>query len=102
MRARARQLFGYGRSDRSSKLTRGLISEAAAGFRSRQGDDHDRTPSPLTMLFSRHTRRRQFIACSAMRRLGGLLPRGRDKPAPNTSTSQSGEPSACTLLALTL
>src|SRR5262249_52562811 len=38
------QLFGYGRSDWSAKLIRGLGSEAAAGFRSRRGDGHDRTP----------------------------------------------------------
>ena len=47
-----RQLFGYGRSDRSSKLTRGLLSETPAGFRSRQGDGHDRTPiAPHNALF---------------------------------------------------
>src|SRR6266700_5437709 len=33
-----------GRSDWSSKLTRGFGSEAPAGFRSRRGDGHDRTP----------------------------------------------------------
>src|ERR1700750_960980 len=38
------QLFGYGRSDWSAKLIRGLRSEAPAGFRSRRGDGHDRTP----------------------------------------------------------
>jgi hypothetical protein len=32
MRARAGQLFGYGTSDQSSKLTRGLGTKAAAGF----------------------------------------------------------------------
>src|SRR5262249_35041132 len=37
------QLFGYGRSDRSTKLTRGLTSETAAGFRSRRGPSHDST-----------------------------------------------------------
>jgi hypothetical protein len=36
----------------SSKLTRGLLSETAAGFRSRQGDGHDRTPvAPHNALF---------------------------------------------------
>src|SRR6266581_273733 len=44
MRARALQLFGYGRSDRSSKLIRGLGSEAAAGFRSRRGRYREPTP----------------------------------------------------------
>src|SRR5437899_9075311 len=38
------QLFGYG-SDWSAKLIRGLGSEAPAGFRSRRGDGHDRTPA---------------------------------------------------------
>ena len=37
------QLCGYGRSDRSTKLIRGLTSEAAAGFRSRRGPSHDST-----------------------------------------------------------
>ena len=36
-----RQLFGDGRSDRSSKLIRGLVTEAAAGFRSRRGLSYD-------------------------------------------------------------
>jgi len=35
------QLFGYGRSDWSTKLIRGLTSEAAAGFRSRRGLSYD-------------------------------------------------------------
>ncbi len=38
------ELFGYGRSDRSSKLIRGLGSEAAAGFRSRRGRYREPTP----------------------------------------------------------
>jgi hypothetical protein len=37
------QLCGYGRSDWSTKLIRGLISEEAAGFRSRRGPSHDST-----------------------------------------------------------
>src|SRR4029453_11320956 len=37
------QLCGYGRGDWSTKLIRGLISEAAAGFRSRLGPSHDST-----------------------------------------------------------
>jgi hypothetical protein len=40
------QLFGYGRSDRSSKLTRGLGSETPAGFRPRRGFGHD--PAPVS------------------------------------------------------
>src|SRR5262249_5632662 len=41
------QLFGYGRSDRSTKLTRGLISETPAGFRSRRGLNYDDS-APVT------------------------------------------------------
>ena len=37
------QLCGYGRSDWSTKLIRGLTSEAPAGFRSRRGPSHDST-----------------------------------------------------------
>src|SRR5262245_32210869 len=39
-----RQLFGYGRSDRSSKLSCGLLSETTTGFRSRRGCGHDLAP----------------------------------------------------------
>jgi hypothetical protein len=39
-----RQLFGYGRGDRSSNLMRGLISKKPAGFRSRQGTGNDQAP----------------------------------------------------------
>src|SRR5262249_7440964 len=45
-----RQLFGYGRSDRSSKLTRGLRSKAAADFRSRQR--RSREPTPATSQYA--------------------------------------------------
>jgi hypothetical protein len=41
------QLFGYGRSDWSTKLIRGLTSEAAAGFRSRRGLSYDDS-APVT------------------------------------------------------
>src|SRR5262249_39557371 len=41
------QLFGYGRSDWSTKLTRGLISETPAGFRSRRGLSYDDS-APVT------------------------------------------------------
>ena len=41
------QLCGYGRSDRSTKLTRGLISETPAGFRSRRGLSYDDS-APVT------------------------------------------------------
>jgi ABC transporter substrate binding protein len=39
-----RQLFGFGRSDRSSKLIRGFQSKTVAGFRSRRGRCHEPTP----------------------------------------------------------
>ena len=42
-----RQLYGYGRSDWSTKLIRGLTSEAAAGFRSRRGLSYDDS-APVT------------------------------------------------------
>src|SRR5262249_13746720 len=41
------QLCGYGRSDWSTKLIRGLTSEAAAGFQSRRGLNHDES-APVT------------------------------------------------------
>jgi hypothetical protein len=41
-----KQLFGYGRSDRSSKLIHGLRAKTAAGFRSRRG--RCREPTPVT------------------------------------------------------
>src|SRR4030095_916209 len=41
------QLCGYGRSDRSTKLTRVLISETLAGFRSRRGLSYDDS-APVT------------------------------------------------------
>src|SRR6516162_1940500 len=56
-----RQLFGYGRSDWSAKLIRGLGSEAPAGFRSRRGNGHDRIPAASHHASFRHTKRREFI-----------------------------------------
>jgi putative ABC transport system substrate-binding protein len=55
------QLSGYGRSDWSTKLTRGLSTEAVAGFQSRRALRHDAAPSLLNMLLSRHTKRREFL-----------------------------------------
>src|SRR5262249_30673306 len=69
------QLFGYGRSDWSAKLIRGLRSEAPAGFRSRRGDGHDRTPvAPQNAAFPTYKaprvhyaarRRGRMAACGA-------------------------------------
>ena len=48
MRARAQATVRGRKSDRSSKLIRGLVTEAAAGFRSRRGLSYDDLiPSPL-------------------------------------------------------
>src|ERR1700745_389472 len=41
---------------------RGVTCEAAAGFQSWGGDLMNRPPSSFSMLLSRHTRRREFIA----------------------------------------
>src|SRR5215211_1223428 len=43
-----RQLFGYGRSDRSSKAIRGIASETAAGVRSRREMSNDDNSSPVS------------------------------------------------------
>src|SRR6516162_6345609 len=57
-----RQLFGYGRSDRLSKLIGGLESETAAAFRSRRRNGHDRIPiTPHNAAFPTY-KRRDFIA----------------------------------------
>ena len=42
-----RQLSGYGRIDWSTKLIRGLTSEAPAGFQSRRGRGHESAPVTL-------------------------------------------------------
>src|SRR5262245_12610716 len=69
-----RQLFGYGRSDWSAKLIRGLESEAPAGFRSRRGDGHDRTPvAPQNAVFPTYKAPRLHIA--ARRHSGGVATR---------------------------
>src|SRR2546425_5511580 len=74
------QLFGYGRSDWSAKLIRGLGSEAPAGFRSRRGDGHDRTPvAPQNAAFPTYkaarvhhaARRRGRVAAGGARAAGG-------------------------------
>src|SRR4029453_1777876 len=65
------QLFGYGRSDRSSKLTHGLESETAAGFRSRRECGHDPAPvTPHNALFSSYKTGRVHHAA---RRRGGCV-----------------------------
>ena len=65
------QLCGYGRSDWSTKLIRGLTTEAPAGFRSRRGPSHDSTlVTPHNAPFStykaprvHHAVRRRGLAC---------------------------------------
>src|SRR5690242_1095265 len=73
------QLFGYGRSDRSSKLIRGFESETPAGFRSRRGFGHDPAPvTPDNALFASYktprvhhaARRRGRVATSGARAAG--------------------------------
>src|SRR6516165_794464 len=69
------QLFGYGRSDRSTKLIRGLTSEAAAGFRSRRGPSHDSTlVTPHNAPFS--TYKAAGIHHTSRRRGGRAAARG--------------------------
>src|SRR6266481_9867999 len=65
----------YGRSDWSSKLIRGFGSEAPAGFRSRRGDGHDRTPvAAQNAAFPTYKAPRFHHA--ALRRDGGVADRG--------------------------
>jgi hypothetical protein len=59
------QLFGYGRSDRSSKLNCGLGTETTAGFRSRQGCGHDPTPVASHNALFPSYKRQEFIALAA-------------------------------------
>src|SRR5262249_3847908 len=70
------QLFGYGRSDRSTKLTRGLTSKTAAGFRSRRELSYDDSApvSPHNAPFSTYKTARVHDA--ARRRGGGVAARG--------------------------
>src|SRR5712671_7295919 len=64
----------YGRSDWSSKLIRGFGSEAPAGFRSRRGDGHDRTPvAAQNAAFPTYKAPRVHIAA---RRRGSVAARG--------------------------
>ena len=64
MRLVPRQLFGYGRSDRSSKLTHGFGSKAAAGFRPRRGRCCEPTPviSQYTLFTSYKAPRLHHVA----------------------------------------
>src|SRR6516162_5711001 len=70
------QLFGYGRSDRSTKLIRGLISETPAGFRSRRGlsCDDSAPVTPHNAPFPTYKTPRLHHA--RRRRGGGLAARG--------------------------
>src|ERR1700750_1490092 len=82
------QLFGYGRSDWSAKLTRGLGSEAPAGFRSRRGNGHDRIPvaSPYASCASYKAPRVHH----APRRRGGVAGRGARAAARRDTAAVSG------------
>src|SRR5262245_60932410 len=89
--------IGYGRGDRSTKLIRGLTSEAPAGFRSRRGPSHDSTlVTPHNAPFSTYKAPRfhhavgvrggSLAACSARtteratdRRVGGGLHANRSR-----------------------
>ena len=94
------QLFGYGRSDWSSKLIHGLGSEAPAGFRSRRGDGHDRTPvAPQNAAFPTYKAPRVHHA--ARRWSGRIAARGAgcspliSRPlgrTPGSAASLPGEP----------
>src|SRR6266536_4457263 len=69
------QLFGYGRSDRSSKLIRGFESETPAGFRSRRGFGHDPAPvTPDNALFASYKTPR--LHRTSWRRGGRVAARG--------------------------
>src|SRR5262249_14035963 len=69
------QLFGYGRSDRSTKLTRGLISETPAGFRSRRGLSYDDS-APVTPHNAPFPTYKTPGVHHAGRRRGGVAARG--------------------------
>ena len=62
-----------------SKLIRGLLSETAAGFRSRQKTVMTEPPSPLTMLFRDIQNGASSSRCSAARRRRGRSRRGRSR-----------------------
>jgi putative ABC transport system substrate-binding protein len=50
------------RLSNETPAARAGMSKTAAGLRSRRAGCNEPTPSPLAMLLSRHTRRREFIA----------------------------------------
>src|SRR3974390_3366432 len=69
------QLFGNGRSDWSTKLTRGLEAEAAAGFQSRRG--RCREPTPVTPQYATFQTYKAARVHHASRRRGrGMAARG--------------------------
>jgi hypothetical protein len=65
-------VVGYGRSDWSSKLIRGLRSEAPAGFRSRRG--WYREPTPVTSYNA------PFASCKCATQAGARLPYEPERP----------------------
>src|SRR3974390_1455538 len=68
------QLFGNGRSDWSTKLTRGLEAETAAGFQSRRG--RCREPTPVTPQYATFQTYKAARVHHAHRRYGGMATRG--------------------------
>src|SRR5262249_31154209 len=81
---------GYGRSDWSTKLIRGLTSEVAAGFRSRRGPSHDSTlVTPHNAPFSTYKAARVHHTA---RWRGGVAARGAGAAAdwPNRQDAARG------------
>src|SRR5262249_9775446 len=68
-------LCGYGRSDWSTKLIRGLTSEAAAGFQSRRGLNHDDS-APVTPHNAPFPTYKAAPVHHAALRRGGVAARG--------------------------
>src|SRR3974390_3276040 len=78
------QLFGNGRSDWSTKLTRGLEAEAAAGFQSRRG--RCREPTPVTPQYA------TFQTYKATRVHYASRERGGDMAARSTGATARTDP----------
>src|SRR3974390_507417 len=79
------QLFGNGRSDWSTKLTRGLEAEAAAGFQSRRG--RCREPTPVTPQYATFQTYKAAGVHHNHGRCGGDLADGRTRAAGRSATA---------------